>query len=101
MKSITVQELKKHVDEGMHNSIIVDVRNPEEVAGGMFPNATNIPLNTLSEHVDVLREYDSVYVNCMMGGRSSQACTILSEKGIPVTNIEGGFAAWKEAGYAA
>jgi len=97
MQTIDVKTLKEKIDAGLENRIVVDVRDPEETASGMLPGAKNIPLSEISERIDDLKKFDEIFVNCVTGGRSSRACEILAQEGMNVTNIEGGYLAWKEA----
>lgn len=80
-------------------SQFIDVRTPEEYAGGHANRAVNIPLDTLSQNVDKLEKNEPVYLICASGRRSKQAAEALSAAGFPrVISISGGTTAWREAG---
>lgn len=75
----------------------MDVRSAREFAGGHVPGAINIPLMGLLNRADELKEYDEIFVNCQMGGRSSVACKYLDGLGFEnVFNVEGGLDAVSE-----
>ncbi len=71
------------------NGTRIDVRTPEEVAESAAPNAINIPLDELPQHLDKIRAMTApVYVFCKSGGRSEAAKKWLVAQGVAdVTNI--------------
>jgi len=73
-------------DSSLH--LIVDVRTPEEFAGGAYPQAVNIPLDELPGRMDELGARDRVItVYCASGARSAYAARILGQNGFSnVTN---------------
>lgn len=75
--------------------IIIDVRTPEEYKNGHIPKAINLALDKIDKAKDKIKDPDSVlYVYCLSGARSSQACNYLSKIGYTnVTNI-GGIGSW-------
>jgi len=79
-------------------SQFIDVRSPEEYAGGYAERAENIPLDTLAANFDRLKKDDPVYVICQTGSRSKKAAEMLSEAGFKtIYNVSGGTAAWQSA----
>ncbi|HEY5265558.1 MAG TPA: rhodanese-like domain-containing protein [Acidimicrobiales bacterium] len=73
---------------------LVDVRDPDEVAEWHIPGAHNIPVTTLSEHLDeVPRDKDLVIV-CAKGPRALRGAEILAEHGIASRVFDGGMATW-------
>jgi rhodanese-related sulfurtransferase len=77
----------------------IDVRTPEEFAGGHAYRARNIPLDTLTANLDKLEKNEPVYLICRSGSRSKKAAQILNEAGFPQTiSISGGTEAWQAAG---
>ncbi|MDH3295563.1 MAG: MBL fold metallo-hydrolase [Acidimicrobiia bacterium] len=77
---------------------IVDVRNQGEVAGGMIPGATNIPVGQLPSRIDELAADRSTVVYCAGGYRSSVAASVLRRAGFgDVSDILGGYGAWDTA----
>jgi len=80
------------------NAFILDVRTSEEVAEGMIPHAHHIDIHKGQEFIDEIEKLDkskSYYVYCRSGGRSAQACAVMSQMGFEDTfNLEGGFSEW-------
>lgn len=70
-------------------SYLVDVRTPEEFQAGSATGAVNIPLHTLSTHVDELKGQKQVVVFCRSGSRSAQAYQLLRDAGLTQV-IDGG-----------
>ncbi len=70
---------------------IVDVRTEGEYLSGHFPGAKNIPLNTLTQKVDELKEIKNpIVVYCMSGARSNSAATYLRQVGFDNVYDAGG-----------
>lgn len=82
--------------------ILVDVRQPEEVARLAFdvPEFIHIPLAELeARFAELPRDRDLVMV-CQGGGRSLKATYFLIYQGFPrVANMEGGIAKWASKGF--
>jgi rhodanese-related sulfurtransferase len=77
--------------------VVVDVREPDEFAGGHVPAAVNIPLGDIRERFGELDTVKAVYVICQSGRRSALACNTLASLGIRVVNVTGGTSAWTAA----
>lgn len=79
--------------------ILLDVRTPEEYAGGHIPGAINVPNETIgSDPVDALPDKEQkILVYCRSGNRSKMAAAKLAEQGY--TNIVeiGGINSWSGA----
>src|SRR5690554_6251808 len=96
MKEITVQELKKMIDNG-EDFQLIDVREEFEYDTSNI-DGENIPL------ADVLLEKDRIsrdkpgVVHCRSGKRSAQAIHLLQQtEGFDnLSNLKGGILAWKE-----
>jgi molybdopterin/thiamine biosynthesis adenylyltransferase/rhodanese-related sulfurtransferase len=83
------------------NPAILDVREDDEVADGLIPDATHIPRGYLELRVEqaVPDKDQPVLVYCAGGTRSALAAKSLAELGYSnVVSLEGGFNAWKDAG---
>jgi rhodanese-related sulfurtransferase len=73
---------------------LIDVREPDEVAGGTLPGALNIPLGDLPVRVTELDPSRRVVTLCRSGGRSTQAAEYLTATGFgDVVNLAGGMLA--------
>ena len=60
---------------------LLDIRNPGEVAAGMVPGATHIPLPQLASRAAELDPRTPVIVYCAGGWRSSVAASLLRSRG--------------------
>jgi rhodanese-related sulfurtransferase/glyoxylase-like metal-dependent hydrolase (beta-lactamase superfamily II) len=80
--------------------LVLDVRNPKELAQGRIDGSVNIPLNHLRERMDELPRDRPVLVHCAGGYRSSIAAGMLQQQGIGVIELAGGLAAWQAASVA-
>lgn len=67
----------------------LDVRTPEEFAGGHVPSAINLPLAELSEKLSQIDHELPTFVYCRSGARSSKAADYLSSKNYIVFDLGG------------
>ena len=92
------QELKERLDAG-ESPVIVDVRQPQETAGGVIPGAKLIPLGELEQRWSELQAANEIVCYCALGARSLQAAGFLRSKGLfNATSMDGGFVAWRDVG---
>jgi hydroxyacylglutathione hydrolase len=77
---------------------VLDVRRAVEHAGGAVPSALNIVHTRLPAHLDKLPRGKPIVVHCQSGFRSAMACAFLARAGYDVSNLAGGYAAWKASG---
>jgi len=81
------------------NSVILDVRTEDEFNEGIIPGAINIDIYKGRGFIDAIEEMDkskNYYVYCRSGGRSGQACSIMSELGFEnAYNLLGGIMNWE------
>lgn len=76
--------IKEFIAKG---AIIIDVRTPEEFAGGHIKNAKNIPLQRIASEIATIQKWNKPVITCCRSGmRSAQAATLLKEKNIEVIN---------------
>ena len=81
------------------NSVIIDVRTPEEFQTSRIPNSINIdfynPQNFMLE-IEKLDRDIQYYVYCRTGVRSSNSCQLMNEMGFKkVYNLIGGIVKWQ------
>jgi len=96
-KDVSVQDLQAASEP---NRIVLDVRQPEEYAGGHVPGARLLPLGEVSSQAAELPKDAPIYVICRSGNRSKQASETLAQMGFKdVRNVQGGILAWQSAGY--
>jgi len=69
-------------------SLLLDVRTPEEFSEGSIENAINIPVDELESRIGEIKNEKPIVVFCRSGNRSSRAKKILEEKGF--TNVTNG-----------
>ncbi len=75
--------------------MILDVRNPEEIAICRIAGSVVIPLPELPSRLSELSPADSIVVHCKSGVRSAKAITLLQAAGFShLKNLEGGILAW-------
>lgn len=74
---------------------LLDVRSPAEIAAGAIEGAQHIPLAELSGRLGEVPE-TAVVVYCAAGSRSSIAASMLRAAGrLDVSDLMGGYQAWK------
>jgi rhodanese-related sulfurtransferase len=106
VKSISVEETQQML--GDPNVLIVDIRDVRELEReGRISGSFHAPRGLLEFWVDpespyhkpIFAEDKTFIIHCASGWRSLLATELLQDMGLkPVLNLEGGFAAWKEAG---
>ena len=91
---VSPSELKSRLDAG-EQPVILDVREPWEIAVASLPGTVHIPLRDLARRVTELDASRDVVVMCRSGGRSLQAAQFLATRGFAhVSNLDGGILAW-------
>jgi rhodanese-related sulfurtransferase len=75
---------------------LLDVRTPQEFAGGHIPGAVNIPVDELRTRLSELpRNNVPIAAYCQVGQRGYLATRILLQSGFQAANIGGGFSTFK------
>jgi peroxiredoxin family protein/TusA-related sulfurtransferase/rhodanese-related sulfurtransferase len=77
------------------NSLILDVREPDEIACGAFPDALEISLGTIRNNLDKIPKDKILVSTCKLGLRGYLAECYLREQGFDVRNLSGGYMVWK------
>jgi molybdopterin/thiamine biosynthesis adenylyltransferase/rhodanese-related sulfurtransferase len=94
LAEITPSDLKAALATS-HPPLILDVRNPEEIAICRIAGSTVIPLPELPNRLEELDRSRSMVVHCKSGVRSAKAITLLQGAGFSkLTNLKGGVLAW-------
>jgi hydroxyacylglutathione hydrolase len=99
--SSTVQRTVHQVRELMRagDVTVIDVRGRNEWEAGHLPGVVNIPLGLLPDRLAELPTQGTIVLQCQTGSRSAIAASLLEARGLTaVANLEGGFAAWRQAG---
>jgi rhodanese-related sulfurtransferase len=97
LPSVTVGELADLLAADA-TTPLVDVREPDEYAGGHVEGAVLVPMGVLPVRVDEIPRDRTVYVICHSGGRSGQVVGWLNQQGYDAVNVEGGTAGWAMSG---
>lgn len=77
---------------------LVDVRAATEFNEGHIQNAEHRFLGGLLQDLPKLDKSKPIVVHCLAGGRSAIGASILQRAGFQVTNMAGGYKAWRAAG---
>ena len=83
------------------NTLVIDVRTPEEVAEGHLPGSVNINFlgEDFAQQIDVLNKKTTYLVYCKTGIKSRKAADLMQKAGFKhVYMLEGGYTAWIQAG---
>jgi molybdopterin/thiamine biosynthesis adenylyltransferase/rhodanese-related sulfurtransferase len=91
---MSVTDLKRRIDAG-RAPVILDVREPSEVAICCIFGSLRIPLGELPQRLGELDAAAEIVVHCKSGARSARAVSLLQEKGFTRTsNLTGGISQW-------
>lgn len=98
-EEIEVSELNQHLSKP--STILVDVRNHDEVIHGIIESAIHIPLAKIPNHINELTKMENVIFYCHSGIRSAHAAAFLANQteNKHIYNLIGGVVAWNKAGY--
>jgi rhodanese-related sulfurtransferase len=96
MEQITPTELKSWLDDPTRpRPLLLDVREPWEVAICALPGSRHVPMNTIPARAAELDPAADTVVICHHGARSFQVGLFLEHKGFArVYNLFGGVDAW-------
>jgi rhodanese-related sulfurtransferase len=90
-KAVQWHEVEALLAEGW---TLIDVRTEGEYSRGAIPGSALITLDELRDHVESLRDH-RVIVTCRVGQRGHTAASILTQSGIEVANLDGGYLTWQ------
>ena len=95
MKEINVDELRRRL-EAEEDLVVLDVREPDEVARTAIPGSVNIPLGEVADRMGELDASRPTAVICAGGVRSAKAVEALTAAGYTgeLVNVSGGMKAW-------
>ena len=96
-KEISVEETKQLLESNTEQVLLIDVREPDEVAICRIADARHIPMRQIPENLDTLPTDRQLLIYCHHGARSMRVTDFLRAKGFPAaTNVAGGIDAWAE-----
>lgn len=95
-RSASPAQLQRQIESGEVQ--LLDVRSATEYQSGHIAGARHHFLGKLQRELETLDRSKPIVAQCQLGGRSAIATSILQRAGFDVTNMEGGYRAWKQAG---
>jgi molybdopterin/thiamine biosynthesis adenylyltransferase/rhodanese-related sulfurtransferase len=94
---VTVQELKRALDNPALGIKPLDVRDPDEYEIAHIKGVPLIPLGELPQRFTELDPNQQYYIHCKSGVRSMKALKFLREQGFKyLKNVKGGINAWSD-----
>ena len=94
---VTVQDMKRALDDAKLGIKIIDVREPDE---HQITHVAGVPLHPLSSLPQTFTNLDpntQYYIHCKSGVRSMKALKFLREQGFKYTkSVKGGINAWSD-----
>jgi len=94
---VTVQEMKKALDDPALNVGVIDVRESDEYQIAHIKGVPLVPLSTLHLQFTELNPNQQIYIHCKSGVRSMRALQFLREQGFKyVKSVKGGINAWSD-----
>lgn len=71
--------------------LVIDIREPHELAAGALPDSTNMPLSQLRQRIGAYPRTSRIALICQTGNRSVEAADTLVRMGFTnVVNLLGG-----------
>lgn len=94
VSEISVTDLSRRIAEP-DAPVVLDVREPQEIALARFPGALEIPMQSVPSRMDELDRNAEIFVLCHHGMRSAHVADYLAEQGFTrIGNVTGGIDAW-------
>ncbi|MCX5907092.1 MAG: FAD-dependent oxidoreductase, partial [Deltaproteobacteria bacterium] len=91
----TAAEVKKKLDAGQKEFLVLDVRDEKEVKERRIPGSTWVSLDQLGKNLAKLDKGKEISVHCHSGVRSYKAYLQLKHAGFDnIKNIDGGLLCW-------
>ncbi|MCI0570990.1 MAG: aminotransferase class V-fold PLP-dependent enzyme [Myxococcaceae bacterium] len=99
VKEVSCEELAQRL--GQPETVVLDVREPDECGTGTLPGAVLLPRGLLEKHAHehLVRRDTPTYVYCDTGNRSALVADTLQRMGFTrVFNLGGGLERWRHQG---
>ncbi len=94
---VTVQDMKKALDDPKLGIKVVDVREPDEYEIAHINGIPMLPLSQLPQRFTELDPNTQYYLHCKSGVRSMKALKFLNDQGFKyVKSVKGGISAWAD-----
>jgi rhodanese-related sulfurtransferase len=95
VEQVGIDDLKRTGEQ----TVILDVREPEEYAHGHVPGAISVPQAELAIRLDEIPRDRPIIAVCQTGVRSLRAAQFLKQQGFEeVRSLEGGTEGWMQGG---
>jgi rhodanese-related sulfurtransferase len=96
VSEISVEELAQWRASG-REFVLLDVREPHEIAAASLPGAVHVPMREVPARLDEFDPSAEFAVMCHHGGRSDQVARFLRARGFDrVHNVDGGIDAYSK-----
>jgi molybdopterin/thiamine biosynthesis adenylyltransferase/rhodanese-related sulfurtransferase len=94
---VTVQDMKKALDDPKLGIKVIDVREPDEYEIARVKGVPLLPWSELPKRFTELDPNQRYYLHCKSGGRSMKALKFLREQGFKyLKSVKGGITAWSD-----
>jgi rhodanese-related sulfurtransferase len=94
---VTVQEMKKALDNPVLGIKVIDIREPDEYEIARVDGVPLLPMSQLRQRFTELDPNQQYYLHCKVGERSLVAVGFLKQQGFKyVKSVKGGIDAWAE-----
>ncbi len=94
---VTVQEMKRALDDSKLGIKVIDVREPDEHQIAHINGVPLVPLSALPQRFTELDPNSQYYIHCKSGIRSMKALKFLREQGFKyLKSVKGGISAWSD-----
>ena len=94
---VTVQDMKKALDDPKLGIKVIDVREPDEYEIAKVDGVPLLPLSQLQQRFTELDPNQQYYLHCKVGVRSLKALDFLRQQGFKyLKSVKGGITAWSE-----
>jgi len=94
LQQISARDLSQRLASG-EPPLVLDVREPGEIAIARMPGAVEIPMNDVPRRLAELPAEREIVVVCHHGMRSAQVAVFLADRGYGrVLNLAGGIDGW-------
>ena len=95
MTPMTQEQLLEHQAKHPGHLVVLDVRTPEEFAGGHVPGAKNVPYDLVAARLGEIPRDKDVVLYCKSGRRAGLAADVLAANGYTrLSHLEGDMTAW-------
>jgi len=92
---VTVQDMKRALEDPNSGIKVLDVREPGEYEISKIEGVPLAPLSALRTWIQELDPNQSYYFTCKVGVRSMQLVQFLQQQGFkPVKSVQGGITSW-------